>query len=289
MHVVVTGASGRLGRTVVALLQAKGFKVIGIDKRPCATLPVPLIQLDLCNIDQVQKAMAGADAIVHLGAIPSPGGFPAEVVYSNNILGTFNVFEVADRLGIRRVVYASSVSALGFPFQRLWSEPAYFPIDEAHPLLPQDPYGLSKANGEEIAAAYCRRGAGSAASLRISTIVDEADLSEKFESARIAPENWASSLWSYVEVRDVAHACFLALTTPFEGHLPCFITAAETISEIPTNDLLQRWFPHVPYVVGESSPHWSLLNGSCARDRLGYVPRYRWSDLLLHHHEKVNN
>jgi UDP-glucose 4-epimerase len=195
VQVVVTGACGRLGSVVVRLLCDDGVDVRAVDLEEAPTAlrrlrkqefsdpgivasPGPAGQLtyrqvNLTDLGQVYGVLAGASAVIHLGAIPSPAVNPPDVVFRNNVLAQFNVFEAAATLGIRRVVSASSVSALGFPWQHRWSEPLYFPIDELHPLLPQDAYGLSKALGEEIAAAYGRRGAGSTASLRFSTILSE--------------------------------------------------------------------------------------------------------------------
>src|SRR5260370_23926737 len=141
----------------------------------------------LCDLGQVCGAMAGAGAVIHLGGIPSPRGRPPELVYFNNVMSQFNVFEAAAGLPISRVVSASSISAFGFPFQHRWSEPLYLPLDEAHPLLPQDAYGLSKATGEGIAAAYCRRTDSSAASLRISTIVDDSTVPQLLDRLRRKP------------------------------------------------------------------------------------------------------
>jgi len=276
MRVVVTGASGRLGRTVVTHLLQQGFAVVGMDKQETSFSDAPMITADLCDLGQVFAAFAGADTIVHLGAIPSPTGRPPELVYHNNIMSQFNVFEAAAQLGIRHVISASSVSALGFPYQHRWSEPLYFPIDEQHPLLPQDAYGLSKASGEEIAAAYCRRTGGSAASLRISTIVDETDVHRRLANVKRDPGASASSLWSYVDVRDVAQACLLGLTATFEGHYPLFITSNDTTSEHPTDELLDRWFPTVPRRPGNRPARWSLLDGTRAAEVLGYSPRYQW-------------
>src|SRR5260370_19292741 len=118
------------------------------------------IAADLSDLGQTYGALAGADAVIHLAAIPAPVGLPPEVVYRNNVISQFNVFEAAATLGIRRIVYASSISALGFPYQHRWSEPLYVPIDEEHPLLAQDCYALSKAHGEEVGAAFCRRAGG---------------------------------------------------------------------------------------------------------------------------------
>ena len=173
MRVVVTGAAGRLGHAVVQLLVRRGTGLLAVDRVPAPSLGAPALLADLCDLGQTYGALAGADAVIHLGAIPAPIGFPPEQVYRNNMLSTFNVFEAAASLGIRRMVYASSVSALGFPWQHRWSEPLYLPIDEAHPLLPQDCYGLSKAQGEGIASAYALRGAVSTASLRFSTVLTE--------------------------------------------------------------------------------------------------------------------
>jgi len=210
----------------------------------------------------------------------TPTGWPPEVVYQNNIMSQFNIFEAAARLGIQRVVSASSISAFGFPFQHRWSEPLYLPLDEAHPLLPQDAYGLSKATGEEIAAAYCRRTGASAASLRFSTIIDDTSMAQVLKSGRKNPGSWAPSLWSYVHVNDVAQACLLALTCSYEGHHVFHITSNDTNTDLPTNELLDHWFPTVPRRPKTHEPRWSLIDGTRAEEILGYRPRYRWSEAL---------
>src|SRR4051794_38412062 len=137
VRVVVTGAGGRLGRAVVGRLREQGITVIAVDKTPLPGFDARALTVDLCDLGQVYSALAGSEAVVHLGAIPAPVGFPPEVVYGNNILSQFNVFEAAATVGIHRVVSASSVSALGFPWQHRWSEPLYVPIDKGHPLLAQ--------------------------------------------------------------------------------------------------------------------------------------------------------
>jgi len=144
MRIIVTGANGRLGRVVVAHLLEQGMEVVGLDREIISQSGASMIQVDLCDLGQVFGALVGAEAIVHLGAIPTPKGRPPELVYRNNVMSQFNIFEAAARLGIQRVVSASSISAFGFPFQHRWSEPLYLPLDEAHPLLPQDAYGLSR-------------------------------------------------------------------------------------------------------------------------------------------------
>lgn len=282
MRVVVTGASGGLGQAVITRLTEAQIAVVGVDKAGPAQAEGERIAADLCDAGHVYAALAGADAVIHLAAIPDPVGRPPHVVYANNVLSTFNVFEAAAALGIRQVVSASSVSALGFPWQHRWSEPLYAPIDESHPLLPQDAYGLSKAAGEEIAAAYCRRGAGSAVSLRFAYIVDAEALRRYVDAVRADPRRWAHLLWSYVDRRDAAEACVLAVTRSVEGHHPLFITAADTASELPTVVLMERYFPTVPQRRAPGPARWSVLDGTRAADVLGYRPRYAWPAVLGH-------
>lgn len=277
MRIVVTGAAGRLGRAVVAALHEQQHEVLAVDRvRPDEG--TPWLLADLCDLGQTYGALARADAAIHLAAIPAPTGQPPERVYATNVISTFNVFEAAATIGVRRMVYASSVSALGFPWQHRPSEPLYFPIDEDHPLLPQDCYGLSKASGEEIAAAYVRRGAGSAASLRFSTILDDGPLRTFVDGIRTDPGSHAHLLWSYVHLRDAAEACVLAATAPFEGHRPLYITADDTASDLPTDTLLDRHFPGVPRRPGERHPHWSTLEIARAASVIGYRPRRRWRE-----------
>lgn len=280
MRVTVTGAAGTLGRVVVARLLERGYEVLGVDTRPVDIAGARTLPVDLRDLGQVYGALAGAGAVVHAGAIPAAGMRTPEMIYANNVEGTFNVFEAAATLGIRRVVYASSVAALGFPFQYRQSEPLYVPIDEAHPLLPQDPYALSKAAGEETAAAYARRGAGSAASLRFSTILHPRNYRQFIDRARDDPGASAPLLWSYVDLRDAVDACVLALTAPFEGHEPLYVTADDTTSALPTDLLLERYFPTVPRRPGDRPERWSLLDVARAAEVIGYRPRHRWRGAL---------
>jgi nucleoside-diphosphate-sugar epimerase len=307
MRIVVTGACGQLGQAVVKLLYDRGFDVQTVDRESPREVvrriteqgrtdqvankeqppgKIHYRQADLAELGQVYGCLAGATAVIHLGAIPSPAAHPPEVVFRNNVVAQFNVFEAAATLGIRRVVSASSVSALGFPWQHRWSEPLFFPIDESHPLLSQDAYGLSKVVGEEIAAAYCRRGAGSAASLRFSTIIGEDRYTRYIEHVKRDVAAQANMLWSYVDLRDAARACLLALDAQFEGHAPLFITASDTSSDLPTDELLRRCFPRVPRRSMPScadepvADRWSLIDCTRARDLLGYRPAYHWPEIL---------
>jgi nucleoside-diphosphate-sugar epimerase len=278
MRVAVTGAAGSLGTAVVVRLLERGFEVVGVDIRPLSATGVREIRADLCDLGHVYGALAGVEAVIHLGAIAAPVGRPPERVYGNNVLSTFNIFEAAASLGIRRVVYASSASALGFAWQHRWSEPRYLPLDESHPLLPQDCYGLSKAQGEANAAAYCRRTGASAASLRFPSILNENSYVQLTAAVQNDPRAYAHLLWSYVDLRDAAEACLLALAAPFDGHQPLFITAADTLSTLPSATLAERFFPTVPRHALPA--RCSLLKIDRAAIVIGYQPHYSWHTVL---------
>ncbi len=308
MRVVVSGALGHLGHAVVRMLVEQGLDVLALDlvephevyrrmhegtlsdlgaatrREGAGELRYRLV--DLTDLGQVYGALTGAGAVIHLGAIAAPSSHPPEVVFRNNVLGQFNVYEAAAVLGIGRVVSASSVSALGFPWQYRWSEPLYVPIDEAHPLIPQDCYGLSKVAGEEIAATFCRRTGGSAASLRFSTIIGEHYYRQYVDRVKQDVGAQAHMLWSYVDLRDAARACLLALDARFEGHAPMFVTSADTSSDLPTETLLQRYFPNVPRrtpaeeVPAPLTDRWSLLDCTRAWQVLAYRPQYSWPQVL---------
>src|ERR1700694_5189341 len=206
MRVAVTGASGGIGRYVVQEMLGAGYEVYAIDRvRP--TVQVPNRVIDVRDLGQVVGALHGCEAVIHLAAIPSPVGRAPEEVFATNVLGTFNVFEAAALLGISRLVSISSVSALGVAYSTRPVPLRYVPLDEEHPLLPQDAYGLSKQVGEDICATFHQRTGGDAVSLRFPTVWDSA-ADPTLLDRMAADEVWGRhTLWTYLDVRDAARAC----------------------------------------------------------------------------------
>ena len=161
--VVVTGGSGKAGRVCVGDLIAHGYQVFNVDNVVPAEPACPFIVADLADFGQTLDALSsvdtgvygksGFDAIAHLAAIPAPRRFSDAVTFSNNILSTYNVFEAARRLGIKNIVWASSETVLGLPFDM---PPPYVPVDEEYPGRPESAYSLSKLLGEEMAKQFCR-------------------------------------------------------------------------------------------------------------------------------------
>jgi nucleoside-diphosphate-sugar epimerase len=271
----VTGGSGKAGRYVVADLLAHGFEVVNVDRVPSPE--VHTFQADLTDLGQVFGVVEGRDAIVHLAAIPWPGEHPPEVVLRNNVMSTFNVLQAACVLGVRTVVCAGSESALGFPFMFRRFGPSYLPIDEDHPLRPQDAYGLSKVIGEELGRGFAGRDPTmSITSLRFSWIQMPDEYEAHVRGAQADPAANDFNLWAYVDVRDVAAACRLALELNRPGFDAYYIAAPDTLMTRPTADLVRERFPGEPEIRpgfgGTSSP----LDCSRARDLLGWEPAWTW-------------
>lgn len=278
VRTVVTGAGGRLGQAVVKLLRSQGMDVLAVDRFfPEGVDRGRHLLADLQDQGQVYGALADADAVIHLAAVPSPGGRPAEEVFRNNTMSQFHVFEAAARLGVRRVVSASSVSAYGFPFQRRPIVPDYLPMDEDHPLLPQDPYGLSKVVGEQIADSYVRRGAGEAVSLRLSRVLREEMMAPLVTQAKEQPKQFVRELWSYIHVRDAARACLAGLTAQIDGHVVVHASAADTLSPTPSEELAQRYLPQVPVREHGGGSRWPMITIDRAEKLIGFAPEYSWT------------
>lgn len=281
LRVLVTGGSGGLGRWVVGELSAHGFEVVSADRCPpeATAAHAEHVTLDLTDVGGVTRALAGCTALVHLAAIPAPGGVPDEVVFGNNAVTTFSVLQAAAQLEVARVVVASSTAALGAAFAPYPFGPRYVPIDEAHPLSPHDPYALSKEVGERTCAAFSRRTGMSVFALRFHLIAQPGEAARRAAAFDPASEAAARELGGYVDVRDAARACRLSLErqgrAPHLGFEVFNVTAADTLSRLPTLELVRQHFPEVE-VRGALAGCSSAWSNDKARRLLGYAPRYSW-------------
>jgi nucleoside-diphosphate-sugar epimerase len=274
--ILVTGSSGNIGRVAVEALRAAGYVVTCTDVKSIGQ--ESFIRADLDHLGQVIELMAGQDAVLHLAAIPSPAGQIPDVVFRNNVMSTFHVLEAALLMGVNKVVIASSLSALGFAYRFNHFNPLYIPIDEDHPLLPQDAYGLSKQVGEVIAEAFVRRNpAFSITSMRFTLVASQTFFSDHLPAWRNEPDN-TNSFWGYVDVRDAARACRLALEYQQPGHEAFLIAAPETYMDTPTLDLLRDYFPGIPRIAEGFGGNMGLLDCSRAERILGFKPEYHWNE-----------
>ena len=274
---IVTGGAGKAGRAVVRDLLEHGYDVVSVDlaRDPNLTEGQQLVA-DLTDYGEAVDALKGADAVIHLAAIPAPGLKPDELTFRVNTAATFNVFQAAPLVGLRRVVWASSETTLGLPFER--ELPRYAPIDEEHPLLPESTYALSKVISEEMARQFSRWNGIPYHGLRFSNVMEPHDYARFpgfWDDARL--RSW--NLWGYVDARDVAQSCRLALEVDLPGAEVFIIAAADTVMSRPSAELLAEVFPDVElrHAVGE---HGTLLSIEKARRLLGYEPEFSWRDTL---------
>jgi nucleoside-diphosphate-sugar epimerase len=275
--IVVTGGSGKAGRAVVRDLIEHGYEVLNVDVLPSREPLTPFLKIDLTDLGQTFEALHGAAAVIHLAAIPAPGLQADEVTFRTNMTSTYNVFTAALKLGLERVVWASSETTLGLPFDR--EKPAYAPIDEQHPAYPESSYALSKILSEEMARQMNRWSGIPFVGLRFSNIMEPQDY-ERFpgfwQDARLRKWN----LWSYVDARDVAQSCRLGLEANLAGAEVFIIAAADTVMNRPNAELMAEVFPDVPLRAGTGDFE-TLLSINRARERLGYAPAYSWRTLSL--------
>lgn len=282
MQILVTGGSGRLGQWVLRTLVGHGHLVVNADRRlipPSSEAPflseVHQREVDVTDIGQVAGAMAGCSAVVHLAAIAGPYTKPDEVVFGDNTRATFAVLRSAMLLGVRKVVIASSGSALGMAWAIDPFVPLYAPVDEEHPLLPQDPYGLSKEVDERTGAMFHRRTGMSVLALRFHLITLPGESSAIAAEAAARPERYCSGLWGYVDVRDAADACRLGVEAGEIGFHVFNVTAADTLGPAPTEELLRRHCPstEIRRPIPGTATAWSIDK---AQAMLRYQPRHSW-------------
>jgi nucleoside-diphosphate-sugar epimerase len=273
-RVVVTGGSGKAGRAVIRDLLEHGYEPLNVDLLPPREPLCPYLEADLADLGQAFEVLTGADAVVHLGAIPAPGRRPEGETFRNNTLSTYNVFSAATSLGIRRVAWASSETTLGLPFDR--EQPAYAPIDEEHPLYPESSYALSKTISEEMARQFARTTGTTFAGFRISNIMEPPGDYEKFPAFQSDPRLRRWNLWGYVDARDVAQAFRLGLEADLDGAEVFIVAAADTVMERDSRDLMQEVYPGVPLRVVEGRE--TLLSIDKARRMLGYSTEQSWRD-----------
>jgi len=279
-HVLVTGGSGKLGRACVRDLVEHGHDVTNVDLAPSHDDLAPLVRADLTDFGQALEVLAGvderarADAVVHLAAIPAPGLVPNAEVFRTNTLSTYNVFEAARRLGIRNVVWASSETVLGLPFD---TPPPYIPVDEDYPGRPESSYSLSKLVGETMAEQFCRWDPeAKIVGLRFSNVMDPEDYAAfpGFD-ADARKRKW--NLWAYIDGRDGAQAIREALAADLTGAHVFVIANADTVMRRPNAELVAEVFPGVPLAEGVGANQ-TLLSIDKARRVLGYEPEHSWRD-----------
>jgi nucleoside-diphosphate-sugar epimerase len=273
MRIVVTGGSGKAGRWVVSDLREHGHDVLNVDWRHDGSAHGLCATADLTDPGQALELIAGAGAVVHLAAIPAPGIRSEAETFRINTLSTYNVFAAAVAAGAGKVVWASSETVLGLPFD---TPPLFAPIDEAIEPRPESSYALSKLVAEEMAVQFARRSGIPFLGLRFSNIMEPADY-EGFPGFWDDPLVRKWNLWGYVDARDVALAVRLGIEADLKGADVAIVAAADTVMTRTSSELMAEVYPNVPLrrrVEGRET----LLAIDHARAVLGYEPVHGWQD-----------
>src|SRR6201993_5145213 len=282
--IIVTGGSGKAGRACISELLAHDYEVASVDLVRDRDSSVAFSRVELTDFGQTMAAFSQVDdrirnvtGIVHLAAIPAPGLAPNAVTFATNTISTYNVFEAARQLGIKNIVWASSETVLGLPFD---TPPPYVPVDEEYPGRPESAYSLSKLVGEEMAKQFCRWDPQlKIIGLRFSNIMEPHDYSrfrEFQEDAR--KRNW--NFWGYIDARDAAQAIRLSLESTIKGADVFIIANADTVMERANESLLKEVFPSVPHK-RSFGPRETLLAIEKARIILAYEPKHSWRNEKL--------
>jgi len=286
MKIVVTGGAGRLGRHVIKELAGQGHDVLCIDrvlpKEPvCSSLA-----LDLREVKSLINVFEGAEAVIHLARIPFPytaNGFdPASGLWKTpdvavdterfcqNVTITYNVLVASLEAGVKKIVTGSSLAVYGLYYPSRPNAPDYLPIDENHPLIPQDPYGMTKLVGEQLCDSFARKKEIQIASLRFAGIATDEQYPILLERQRDPLCRGTGALWSYIDVRDAAMACRLAVETNFSGHEAFNICAPKTTMKEPTVELVQRYLPQVKLIKSGLQDNWCGYDAGKAENILGF-------------------
>jgi nucleoside-diphosphate-sugar epimerase len=285
MRIVITGVAGLIGREAARAFMARGHDVLGVDRVALDDANVESVVGDLADTVAVAGLLRGAGALVHLARARFPytaGGLAADgrtwakpdviadsARLSANVDMTASVLSAAAAAGVSRVVLGSSLAAYGFYYPSRPMQPLYAPIDEQHPLLPDDPYGLSKAIGERLADGFAARGGLQIASLRFPGVAG-ADHA-RFLRAQDPAVRGYGGLGTWIDARDAARACVLAIETVFTGHEAFNICAPETLLAEPTANLLARLYPALADIRMTAPGSWAGYDPGKARRMLGFA------------------
>lgn len=291
MRIVFTGGSGKAGRHVVPWLKRQGHEILNVDLTPLPLPGVNTLLADLADSGQAFNALsqhfgfegyetgkgpAPVDAVVHFAAVPRVLIKPDNETFRINVMSTYNVLEAAMKLGIRKVIVASSETTYGVCFAEGDKDFARFPLEEDYPIDPMDSYGLSKQVNEETARAFAARYRADVYALRIGNVIEPNEY-DRFPGFVADPPSRRRNAWSYIDARDlgqIVHLCLLKDGLGFQ----VFNAVNDTITaDEPSEAFLKRWAPGTPIArpMGERE---APITNKKIREVLGFREEHDWRD-----------
>ena len=297
MRVFFTGGSGKAGKHVIPYLVAQGHRVLNFDRVPLGGAGVHDLIGDVTDAGQVYSALHGHagydeletgqgarafDAVVHFAAVPRMLMCPDTETWRVNVLGTYNVIEAAVKLGIRKVVIASSETTYGICFADGVTDPHQLPLTEAYDIDPMDTYGTSKKVNEVTARSFAQRSGADIYALRIGNVVEPHEYETLFPTYFAQPDLRRRNAFNYVDARDLGQIVDRCLKTDGLGFQVFNACNSTNGMNIPNAELLARFFPNVP--VTEALGPWdSLMSNRKIREMLGFQDQYDWRNMLPDH------
>ncbi|MDQ0009194.1 nucleoside-diphosphate-sugar epimerase [Luteibacter jiangsuensis] len=288
-RVIFTGGSGKAGRHVVQYLVDQGYRVLNLDTKPLDNPAVRTLITDITDSGQVFNALSSytglhefdpdlspepIDAVVHFAAIPRIMIVPDNEVYRVNVMGTYNIIEAAAKLGIRKVIIASSETTYGLVFNHTPRDPEYFPLDEDYPVDPRDSYATSKICNEKTAQAFAGRTGMDIYAIRIGNVIEPHEYAN-FPGFFSKPDFRKRIAWSYIDARDLGQIVDLGIKKDGLGFQIFNAANNDVSSDLPTAELLRRYYPNVP-VRGQMEEFETLLSNKKTRDVLGFREVHNW-------------
>lgn len=298
MRIFFTGGSGKAGHHVAPYLASQGHQVVNADLTALGHPDVQDLHVDLTDAGQTYSALAGVptmadfddpdldltrgsayDAVVHFAAIPRPLASSDQTTFASNILAQYNVMEAATRLGVRKVVFASSETTYGVCFGQGDRKPLYVPVDEEHPVVPEDSYAMSKVAGEVTARSFHARTGADIYGLRINNVIEPDEYAELFPAFLEDPTLRRRNLFAYIDTRDLGQLVLRCLETDGLGFEIFNVANADMSVAITTAEVIERFYAGVEVrrELGRDETFYSIDK---ARALLGYEPQHSWRDVL---------